>query len=68
MHNLQQGNCLFYQRIHKIVEIPFKEPFVKYIKVNSESDQVSLGTFIALKPFYVSHTSIAYLIVNRCFT
>ena len=54
---VRQRNRLFYQSIHKIVEVPFKELFVKYIKENSESDHVSWGTFIALKPFYVRHTS-----------
>ena len=53
----RQRNHLFYQSIHKIVEVTFKELFVKYIKENSESDHVSWGTFIALKPFYVRHTS-----------
>ena len=39
--------------IHKIVEIPLKELFVKYMKENSESDHVSWGKFIALKAFYI---------------
>ena len=57
MNTVRQQNRLFYQSIHKIVEVPFKELFVKYIKENSESDHVSWGAFIALKPFYVRHTS-----------
>ena len=57
MNTVRQQNRLFYQSIHKIVEVPFNELFVKYIKENSESDHVLWGTFIALKPFYLRHTS-----------
>ena len=54
---IRQQNHLFHQSTYKIVEIPLKELFVKYIKENSESDHVSWRTFIALKPFYVRRAS-----------
>ena len=37
--------------------MPFKKLSEKYIKENFESDLISWGTFVVLKPFYVRHTS-----------
>ena len=49
---VQQRNRNFFLSQWFIINVTIKELFLKYIKSNPEVP-VSLGTFLALKPFYV---------------
>ena len=47
----------FYQSIHQIAQKPFRELYAEYIQEKLDHLHVSMGTFVALKPFYVRQSS-----------
>ena len=54
---VHQRNKAFYRSIHQIAEKPFKELYAEYIQEKPDHLHVSIGIFVALKPFYVHQSS-----------
>ena len=52
---VDQRHRSFYQGIHRIADQPFRILYSRYLRENNPV--VSFGTFFALKPFYVKHTT-----------
>ena len=58
-------NRSYYQGIWKTIVKTYRELFQQYLKEHTRNE-VSYGTFIALKTFYVHHTSTKDLVMCCC--